>query len=74
MSLPLHTRAMALVVAVSTTSAIIITVAELGHPPADGYGAIATLLLPESMRTAPMSLVTLETGTLRPPGTEMPQP
>lgn len=47
MSLPLYTRASALVVALSTTAAIIVTVAEIGLPPPDGRGAIASLLLPQ---------------------------
>jgi hypothetical protein len=43
MHLPLHTRALALVVALSTTAAIIVTVAQTGHPPPDGQGVIALL-------------------------------
>ncbi len=41
MHLPLHLRAVALVVALSTTAAIIVTVAETGHPAPDGEGAFA---------------------------------
>jgi hypothetical protein len=44
MSLPLHTRAAALVAAMSTAAAVIVTVAEIGHPPPDGQGVVASLL------------------------------
>lgn len=47
MHLPLHTRALALVVALSTAAAIVITVAEIGHPPPDGQGVIALLFTPK---------------------------
>jgi hypothetical protein len=41
MHLPLHMRALALVVALSATAAIIVTVAETGHPAPDGQGVFA---------------------------------
>lgn len=44
MGLPLHTRAAALVASLSVTAAIIVTVADIGHPPPDGAGAIAFLI------------------------------
>jgi hypothetical protein len=44
MGLPLHTRAAALVASLSIAATVVITVAEIGHPPADGVGMIASLL------------------------------
>ena len=46
MKLPMYARAFSFVVAVCLASALVVTVAEIGHPPADGVGAIAALLLP----------------------------
>ena len=46
MGLPLHTRAAALAASLSIAAAVIITVAEIGHPPSDGVGMIASLLQP----------------------------
>jgi hypothetical protein len=39
-------RAAALVAALSTTAAILVTVAEIGHPPPDGVSTLALLLDP----------------------------
>ena len=61
MHLPLHTRAAALVVALSTTASIIVTLAEMGHPPIDGRGAILSLLAPAPAPKAGLALVTRET-------------
>lgn len=44
MGLPLHVRAAALAASLSVTAAVIITVADIGHPPPDGAGAIAFLV------------------------------
>jgi hypothetical protein len=44
MGLPLHTRAAALAASLSVTAAVIITVAEVGHPPPDGAGLLAFLV------------------------------
>jgi hypothetical protein len=46
MGLPLHTRAAALAASLSIAAVVIITVAEIGHPPSDGVGMIASLLDP----------------------------
>ena len=48
MGLPLHTRAAALAASLSIAAAVIITVAEIGHPPSDGVGMISSLLVPAS--------------------------
>lgn len=45
MNLPLHVRAFSMVVALCITAATVITVAEIGHPPDDGIGAIASLVI-----------------------------
>jgi hypothetical protein len=45
MKLSLYSRAFPLVTAVCTASAVVMTVAEMGHPPDDGIGGIASLLL-----------------------------
>lgn len=52
MSLPLHTRAAALVAALSTAAAVLVTVAEMGHPPPDGQGLVAQLVVLPLMGTA----------------------
>ena len=44
MQLPIHTRAAALVAALSTTSYIVATIAEIGHPPPQPQGVVAFLL------------------------------
>ena len=68
MGLPLHTRAAAFAASLSIAAAVIITVAEIGHPPPDGVGAIASLI----------DSVSLPGRTGDVPGTqvaeEMPQP
>jgi hypothetical protein len=74
MNLPLHTRALALVTALSTTAAIIVTVAEIGHPSPDGYGVIASVFVREAVRTPAVALVTVETAKVQPRSLEMPQP
>ena len=75
MHLPLHTRAFSLLAALSTTAAIIVTIAEIGHPPSDGYGLIATLVLPEQPQPAAVARVTDETRAgLQTVSAEMPQP
>jgi hypothetical protein len=47
MHLTLHLRALALVVALSTAAAIIMTIAETGHPAPDGQGVFALLTMPQ---------------------------
>ena len=74
MNLPLHTRALALAVALSTTAAILTTVAEIGHPSPDGYGVIAGVFLRDTSSKAGVEFVTVETATLQPRSMEMPQP
>jgi hypothetical protein len=68
MGLPLHMRAAALVASLSIAATVIITVAEIGHPPADGVGMIASLVdslsSPGGPGNAPGTLV----------ADEMPQP
>lgn len=44
MGLPLHMRAAALVASLSIAATVIITVAEIGHPPESGVGMIASLV------------------------------
>ena len=63
LQLPLHTRAGALVASLATTAFIIITLAEMGHPPPDGRGAILSLLVPVPVPAARagLALVTRET-------------
>jgi len=73
MHLPLHTRAAALVVALSATASIIVTLAEMGHPPIDGRGAILSLLAPVPAPQAGLALVTRETPRDA-SGLEVPQP
>lgn len=73
MNLPLHTRAAALVIALSTTAAIIVTLAEMGHPPPDGSGAILSLIAPETIRHARLAVVTNDT-TLDADAPAQPQP
>ena len=73
MDLPLYTRAAAFVVACSTAASIIVTVAEMGHPPPDGRGVIESLLAPQPTRPAGIALVTGETLRDARPG-DMPQP
>jgi hypothetical protein len=51
MGLSLHTRATALVASLSIAAAVIVTVAEIGHPPPEGAGMIASLL--DSMSARP---------------------
>jgi hypothetical protein len=46
MNLPVSTRLFSLVAAVCIALACVITIAEIGHPPPDGIGAIASLVLP----------------------------
>ena len=60
MHLPLHTHAAALVVALSATASIIITLAEMGHPPLDGRGAILSLFAPAPTAKAGLASVTRE--------------
>jgi hypothetical protein len=73
MDLPLHARAAALVAALSTTAAIVVTIAEIGHPPPDGAGMLAFLQVP--MPPAPVGVASIES---QPPqvrvAAEMPQP
>jgi hypothetical protein len=74
MGLPLHARAAALVAALSTTAAIVVTIAEIGHPPPDGAGMLAFLRAPEA--PAPVRVMTARP---QPPqdvsfAAEMPQP
>ena len=73
MGLPLHARAAAFVAALSTTAAIIITMADIGHPPPDGAGMLAFVYAPE--RPAPIRFASghEEMAPVR-VATEMPQP
>ena len=73
MGLPLHTRAAALVAALSTTAAIIVTMAEIGHPPPDGYGLLSLLQVPD--RGSPQLLAPVKPEPVQGPvALEMPQP
>ena len=74
MSLSLHTRAAALVVALSTTASIIVTLAEMGHPPLDGRGAILSLVTPAGAPQLGLALVTPETRRDGAAAFELPQP
>jgi hypothetical protein len=73
MGLPLHTRAAALAAALSTTAAIIVTMAEIGHPPPDGTGMLALFHAPEG---PPPGRVAQADGHAAkvPVAVEMPQP
>lgn len=73
MSLPLHTRAAALVAAMSTAAAVIVTVAEIGHPPPDGQGIVASLLALPAMSSAHAPL-RVEQPAAQVTAAEMPQP
>ena len=68
MGLPMHTRAAALAASLSIAATVIITVAEIGHPPSDGVGMIASLMGSMSLpgRGADASLTQV--------AQEMPQP
>lgn len=44
MGLPLHLRAAALVASLSITAAVIVTVAEIGHPSPDEAGVVAFVI------------------------------
>jgi hypothetical protein len=77
MSLPLHTRAAALVAALSTSAAVIVTVAEIGHPAPDGQGLVATLLVLPTMASnawAPSPAPPVEQAQAAPVDGPMPQP
>ena len=52
MNLPFYARALCAIVALSIAAAMVITVAEIGHPAPDGIGAIASLLRPQPGRAA----------------------
>jgi len=63
MNLPSYMRASALAVALSVTAAIIMTLAEIGHPAPDGVSTIASLdvraplgLVRDALRSAVASL------------------
>jgi hypothetical protein len=73
MGLPLHARAAALVAALSTTAAIIVTMAEIGHPPPDGAGMLAFLGAPERPTPARFGTVHEDAAPV-PVAYEMPQP
>ena len=74
MGLPIHTRAAALAAALSTTSYIIVTIAEIGHPPPDAQG-IGAFLTSTGPRAVPVATVTPQPREdLERVAAEMPQP
>jgi hypothetical protein len=74
MGLPLHARAAALAAALSTTAAIIVTMAEIGHPPPDGAGMLS-LFLGAPDRPTPNGFAAVQQETAQVPvAYEMPQP